>query len=159
MSNQPQQQKTVLIVDDIEDNRVLLERALASSGYRTISVDSGKAALSQLSNSLPDIILLDWMMPGLSGFETLQAIRQVHPASVLPVIMCTAVGEEDNVVEAIEAGANDYVTKPFSLPVLRARMTAHLAQSQAVSELENEKHEAKKRLTEQTRRFFDRQVG
>lgn len=146
--------KTVLIVDDVEDNRVLLERALRSSGYVTVSVESGMAALAYMSRETPDIILLDWMMPGLNGLEVLRAIRLDHPMAHLPIIMCTAVGEEENVVEAIVAGANDYVTKPISIPILRARMTAHLAQSATVSTLNHEKVEAKRQLTEQTRRFF-----
>ncbi|MFA7585922.1 MAG: response regulator, partial [Novosphingobium sp.] len=102
-------QKTVLIVDDIEDNRVLLERALRSSGYLTISVDGGRAALSWMSRQVPDIVLLDWMMPGLTGLDTLRAIRESHPASRLPVLMCTAVEEEDHIVHALAAGANDYL--------------------------------------------------
>jgi DNA-binding response OmpR family regulator len=152
--------KIVLIVDDVEDNRVLLERALRSGGYMTVSVDSGMAALAWMSNATPDIVLLDWMMPGLSGLETLRTIRASHSAASLPVIMCTAMGEEENVVEAIEAGANDYVTKPISIPILRARMNAHLSQSATVSSLNSEKVEAKRQLTEQTRRLFaQRQAG
>lgn len=146
--------KTVLIVDDVEDNRVLLERALRSGGYMTVSVESGMAALAWMSSATPDIVLLDWMMPGLSGLETLKTIRASHPMASLPIIMCTAMGEEDNVVEAIEAGANDYVTKPISIPILRARMATHLTQSATVSTLNLEKVEAKRQLTEQTRRLF-----
>ncbi|MEO6387862.1 MAG: response regulator [Croceibacterium sp.] len=148
--------KTVLIVDDIEDNRVLLERALAANGLITISVEDGQSALAYLSSKVPDIILLDWMMPGLSGIETLRIIRQSYSASVLPVIMCTAVGEEEYVVDAISEGANDYVTKPFSLPILRARMKAHLSQSDTVAALVDEKAEAKRRLNAQTRELFSR---
>jgi DNA-binding response OmpR family regulator len=147
----PGQQKTVLIVDDIEDNRVLLERALRSSGYLTVSLDSGKAALAYMSNNTPDIVLLDWMMPGLSGYDTLRAIRENYGPSRLPVIMCTALGEEEHVVEAIEAGANDYVLKPISLPILRARMAAQLSQTAMVHSLDDEKCEAKRKLAEQTR--------
>ena len=150
-------QKTVLIVDDIEDNRVLLERALRMSGYLPVSVDSGKAALAWMSQNMPDIVLLDWMMPGLSGLDTLRAIRERHPAARLPVLMCTAVGEEDHVVDALEAGANDYIVKPISIPILRARMTSHLSQSETVTTLDHEKDEAKRRLTEQTRMLFQRQ--
>ena len=147
-------QKTVMIVDDLEDNRVLLERALQSSGYKTVSFETGKDAISYLAGDHVDIILLDWMMPGLSGYETLCAIRERHTAAELPVIMCTALGEEDNIVDAIAAGANDYVTKPVSLPVLRARMTRHLMQSDEVATLATEKDEAKRKLTEQTKRYF-----
>ena len=102
-----ERQKLVLIVDDIEDNRVLLERGLRSCGYATVSAASGPEALSIISCGKPDIVLLDWMMPGLSGLETLRGIRELYPASALPIIMCTAIGEEMSVVAAIGAGAND----------------------------------------------------
>lgn len=85
--------KLILIVDDIEENRELLERALRSSGYETISAASGREALSIISAQLPDLVLLDWMMPQLSGLDTLRAIRELYPRSRLPVVMCTAVGE------------------------------------------------------------------
>lgn len=147
-------QKHVLIVDDIEDNRIILERALTGGGYLTTSLTSGQAALSYLSQSKTDIILLDWMMPGLSGYETLKAIREIYSPARLPVIMCTAVGEEANIVEAMAAGANDYVVKPYSLPILRARMAAHLAQSESVSAIDREREDAQRRLTERTRQMF-----
>ncbi len=150
--------KLVLIVDDIEDNRVLLERALKVNGYRTVSVNSGQQALAFMSRECPDIVLLDWMMPGLSGFETLKTIRETHNAAHLPVIMCTAIGEDENIVEALNAGANDYVTKPVSIPILRARMAAHLTQTQTVNDLDQEKTETKRRLHEQTRRLFAQQA-
>ena len=154
MSSPGDIRKTILIVDDIEDNRVLLERALKMSGYRTVSVESGQQALAIMSENTPDLVLLDWMMPGLSGFDTLKRIRESHDAAHLPVIMCTAIGEEANIVDALDAGANDYVTKPVNLPILRARMSAHLNQQDAVSMLDHEKSEARRRLTEQTRRLF-----
>jgi len=149
-------QKTILIVDDIEDNRVLLQRALMSSGYATLSAASGREALSIISQQLPDMVLLDWMMPELSGLETLRAIRELYPASKLPVIMCTAIGEEMSVVSAIGAGANDYMTKPLSIPILRARMAAHFEQRGVIDTLDNAREAAEQRLTEQARAIFDR---
>jgi DNA-binding response OmpR family regulator len=151
-------QKLVLIVDDVEDNRVLLDRALKSSGYATVMAESGQQALSLISRRVPDIVLLDWMMPGFSGLDTLRAIRELHPSTRLPVIMCSALGEEMSVVTAINAGANDYMIKPVSLPILRARMAAHLEQRAAVETLDGEKARAEKKLTEQTRAMFG-QVG
>lgn len=148
--------KLILVVDDIEDNRVLLDRALRSSGYETALAASGREALSLISRRVPDMVLLDWMMPELSGLETLRAIRQLHPSSRLPVIMCTAVGEEMSVVTAMSAGANDYMTKPISLPILRARMAAHLEQSEVIETLGSAKEEAERKLSEQTRALFDR---
>lgn len=147
-------QKSVLIVDDIEDNRNLLDRALKSSGYATLQADSGRAALSIISQQLPALVLLDWMMPELSGLETLRAIRELHPKTLLPVIMCTAMDEEMSVVAAINEGANDYMLKPISLPILRARMSVHLAQRDAIDTLMSEKQQAEQRLGEQTRSMF-----
>ena len=143
--------KLILIVDDIDDNRELLERALRSSGYETMSAASGREALSVISRQVPDLVLLDWMMPQLSGLDTLRAIRELHPRSRLPVVMCTAVGEEMSVVAAMGAGANDYITKPISIPILRARMTALFDQMAVIDALDAGKSEAERRLLERTR--------
>jgi DNA-binding response OmpR family regulator len=152
---EPNRLRTILIVDDLEANRVLLERSLASAGYRTLSAECGAGALSTLSTQPVDLVLLDWMMPGLSGLETLRAIRLNHSQDALPVIMCTAVGEDENIVEAIESGATDYVVKPISLPVLRARMATHLSRSAALAALEQERTASVKRMTEQMRRLME----
>ena len=148
-------QKRVLIVDDVEDNRILLERGLKTCGYATESCDSGRAALSIISQRLPDIILLDWMMPDLSGMDTLLAIRELHDNARLPVIMCTAMDEEMSVVAAINAGANDYMVKPISLPILRARMKVHLEQRALVDTLDHQKSAAEQRLSDRTRAMFE----
>lgn len=150
-------QQLVLIVDDIEDNRVLLDRGLKSGGYATVMAESGREALSLISKRKPDIVLLDWMMPELSGIDTLRAIREIYPAGTLPVIMCSAIGEEMSVVAAINAGANDYVTKPFSFPILRARIATHLGQCAVIDALNSQKVNIERRLSEHTRTLFGRQ--
>lgn len=147
--------KLILIVDDIEDNRTLLERALRTSGYDTRTASSGREALSIISVQTPDMVLLDWMMPELSGLDTLRAIRETHPPSRLPVIMCTAVGEEMSVVAAMGAGASDYVTKPISIPILRARMAALFDQKAVIETLGDQKSEAERKLTERTRALLN----
>lgn len=151
--------QTVLIVDDIEDNRVILERFLESSGYATESCDNGRGALAIVSRRKPDMVLLDWMMPELSGLETLAAIRELHDSVRLPVIMCTAVDEQVSVISALNAGANDYITKPICLPVLRARMALHLKQRAMVATIDGEKAEAEQRLGEHTRALLQRLSG
>lgn len=151
----PDRIRTVLIVDDLEANRVLLERSLATAGYRTVSAQSGAEALAILTDTAVDIVLLDWMMPGLSGLETLRAIREGHSQDALPVVMCTALGEDDNIVEAIESGANDYVVKPISLPVLRARMATHLSRKETIAALEIERDTSLRRMSEQMRRLME----
>lgn len=149
-------QKIVLIVDDVEDNRILLQRALRSSGYATVLADSGRAALAMIGIQMPDIVLLDWMMPELNGLETLRAIREMHSSARLPVIMCSAVDEEMSVVTAIDAGANDYMTKPISLPILRARMAAHLGQRDVIDAMDHERATAQRQLRDGVRSLFDR---
>ena len=152
---QTSSQRLILVVDDIEDNRVLLQRALMSSGYATVLAESGREALSIISKQVPEMVLLDWMMPELSGLETLRAIRELYPRSKLPVIMCTAIGEEMSVVAAINAGANDYMINPISLPILRARMAANFEQRALIETLGSDKEAAERKLTQQTRAIFD----
>lgn len=152
-------QRVALIVDDIEENRILLDRVLKSGGYATVMAASGREALSIISKSVPDIVLLDWMMPDFSGLDTLRAIRELHPKTRLPVIMCTAIDEESAVVTALAEGANDYMTKPISLAILRARMRTHLEQLDVIDALDSEKAEAERRLGEQTRAMFSGLAG
>jgi DNA-binding response OmpR family regulator len=117
---------TVLVVDDMAANRSVLCRQLELNKYGVISVDSGEAALELLTRTRPDIVLLDYMMPNMNGIEVLRRLR-ADPATVdLPVIMVTARAENQATIEALEAGADDYVTKPIDFAVLRARIESHL---------------------------------
>lgn len=117
---------TVLVVDDMAANRSVLCRQLELHKYGVISVDSGEAALELLTRTRPDIVLLDYMMPNMNGIEVLRHLR-ANPATVdLPVIMVTARAENQATVDALEAGADDYVTKPIDFSVLRARIDSHL---------------------------------
>lgn len=117
---------TVLVVDDMAANRSVLCRQLELNKYHAISVESGEAALELLSRTLPDIVLLDYMMPNMNGIEVLRHLR-ADPATVdLPVIMVTARAENEATIEALEAGADDYVTKPIDFAVLRARIDTQL---------------------------------
>lgn len=147
-------QKLVLVVDDTEDNRIVLDRALRTSGYATVQAASGREALALITDRRPDLVLLDWMMPGFSGLETLRAIRELYSKTKLPVIMCTALSDEMSVVTAITEGANDYMLKPISLAILRARISGHLEQRAEVDTLAGEKVEAERKLGEQTRALF-----
>src|SRR3954470_8350174 len=107
----------ILVVDDVEDNRVILQRHLLREGFDVSACDSGIAALAVVSTDPPDLVILDWMMPQLSGLDTLRAMREHYDANRLPVIMCTARDEESSIGSAFEAGANDYVQKPVRVPV------------------------------------------
>lgn len=127
--------QSVLIVDDLEANRALLERRLEKFGYRILSADGGAAALHILDRETPDVILLDYMMPQMNGLEVLAKIRESGPTRNIPVIMVTARAEAEAVVEALDSGADDYVTKPIDFDVLRARMETHIEKRKATSNL------------------------
>lgn len=116
----------ILIVDDTADNRDLLSRRLKGGGYEILTADNGATALELVRSAAPDLIVLDWMMPGLSGIDVLRAIRRQHSHLDLPVIMATAKDHTDDMVVALGEGANDYVVKPLDFPVLLARIQSHL---------------------------------
>jgi DNA-binding response OmpR family regulator len=117
---------TVLVVDDMAANRSVLCRQLELNKYHAISVESGEAALELLTRTRPDIVLLDYMMPNMNGIEVLRHLRSDPALIDLPVIMVTARAENEATIEALEAGADDYVTKPIDFAVLRARIDSHL---------------------------------
>jgi CheY-like chemotaxis protein len=118
---------TLLVVDDTELNRKLLRRRLGSSGgYRVLVAESGAQALEILEDQTVDLMILDIMMPGMSGIEVLSRLREQQATKNLPVIIASSKAESDDMVEALDAGANDYVTKPFDFPVLLARIKTQL---------------------------------
>ena len=125
----------LLVVDDDESNRDMLSRRLRRSGYEVEMAGDGQRALDMLGAHTFDLVLLDNMMPGLSGIDVLRFIRQKHSASGLPVIMVTAQCESDNVVTALRQGANDYITKPVDLKVALARIETQLGHHAAEREL------------------------
>lgn len=116
----------VLVVDDDRANRTLLRRLLEAEGLVVHEADSGVTALDALTAEVPDLVLLDLMMPGMSGLQVLERVRAVHAPHQLPIIIATARTESTSVVDALDRGANDYVTKPFDREVLIARIRARL---------------------------------
>ncbi len=125
----------ILVVDDNEMNRDLLSRRLQRHGYDVVVAVDGQQALELLAARSFVLILLDIEMPGLGGLEVLQIIRQTHSAAELPVIMVTARHESHDVVAALNAGANDYVTKPIDFAVTMARIETQLGRRQAEAAL------------------------
>lgn len=116
----------VLIVEDEEALSVLLSYNLEAEGYVAERVARGDEAELRLMEQPPDLVILDWMLPGLSGLEVCRRLRAREATRTLPVIMLTARGEEGERVRGLSIGADDYVVKPFSLPELMARVRALL---------------------------------
>ncbi|NJL07528.1 MAG: phosphate regulon transcriptional regulatory protein PhoB [Methylacidiphilales bacterium] len=116
----------ILIVEDEEPLILLLRYNLEAEGYEVDSVGCGDEAETRLRERIPDLVLLDWMLPGLSGIELCRRLRARPETQRLPVIMLTARGEESERVRGLATGADDYVTKPFSVPELLARIRALL---------------------------------
>lgn len=116
----------ILVVDDEVAICNMLSLALQTAGYEVESVHDGKDVMAALVNSQPDLILLDWMLPGISGIELARQIKQSPDFNELPIIMLTARTEEDSKVTGLESGADDYVTKPFSIRELVSRIKAVL---------------------------------
>jgi two-component system, OmpR family, phosphate regulon response regulator PhoB len=116
----------ILIVEDEEPLTLLLSYNLEAEGYSVETVMRGDEAEIKISESPPDLVVLDWMLPGLSGIELARRLRARPATARLPIIMLTARGEEGERVRGLATGADDYVVKPFSLPELIARIAAVL---------------------------------
>jgi two-component system phosphate regulon response regulator PhoB len=116
----------VMIVEDEEPLALMLRYNLEAEGYAVDAVERGDDADTRLRESVPDLLLLDWMLPGLSGIELCRRLRSREETRTLPIIMLTARGEESERVRGLSIGADDYVVKPFSVPELMARVRAIL---------------------------------
>jgi len=114
---------TILVVDDKEELRTLLEDYLTKEGFRIVTATSGQEALFIARNEKPDLVILDLMMPEMSGYEF---IRVYSKESDIPIIILTAKLEESDKILGLEMGADDYITKPFSMRELTARIRAVL---------------------------------
>jgi len=114
----------ILIVDDEEDLVELVSYNLAREGYKIIKAFSGETALKLAGSELPDMIILDLMLPGIDGLEVAKSLKNNPTTADIPIVMLTAKGEEADIVTGLELGADDYITKPFSPRVLIARVKA-----------------------------------
>lgn len=123
----------VLIVDDEAPIRDMIIMALEMADYECIEAEDGKEAHAIIIDQKPDLILLDWMMPNLSGIELARRLKRDDLTASIPIIMLTAKGEEDNKIQGLESGADDYITKPFSPRELIARLKAVMRRTQPQS--------------------------
>jgi two-component system alkaline phosphatase synthesis response regulator PhoP len=114
--------ESILVVDDEEDILELVKYNLAREGYQVVCAATGEDAIAKAKRKLPDLILLDLMLPGIDGLEVCKLLKKDSKTEHIPIIMLTAKTEETDVVSGLEVGADDYITKPFSPKVLTARV-------------------------------------
>jgi two-component system phosphate regulon response regulator PhoB len=120
----------ILLVEDESAIREMLRFALSSAGFEISEAEDSLAAQQCIDAAKPDLILLDWMLPGLSGVDFTKRLKSDEATQEIPIIMLTAKAEEDNKIKGFESGADDYITKPFSTRELLARIKAVLRRSQ-----------------------------
>lgn len=123
----------ILVVDDENDILTLIRFNLEREGFRITTAESGERALAAVAESMPDLILLDLMLPGIDGLEVCRKLRQQEKTAHIPVIMLTAKSEETDMVVGLEMGADDYIPKPFSNKVLAARVRSLLRRRSAAA--------------------------
>lgn len=123
----------ILIIEDDPEIQEMLKFAFAREGWKLIHALTGEEGLKTINETGADCVILDIMLPGMDGFKTIKKIRENKNMQTLPVIMCTARGEEADIVTGLELGADDYVVKPYSPRVLAARIRAALRRKEAVS--------------------------
>jgi len=130
--------KNILIIEDEADIREMLRLRLKKEGHDVLVADSGEIGLAVARERRPDLILLDLMLPIMSGFEVLRKIKAERTIARTPIIIVSARGEESDIVVGLELGADDYVTKPFNMTILMARINALLRPSLSTEEADGD---------------------
>jgi signal transduction histidine kinase len=133
---------TLLLVDDEQTNLTVLQEGLVTAGYRLLTASNGSEALDVLANEAPDLILLDLMMPEMDGFTVCQRIRACPQWGAIPIIVLTALETPADYVRALDSGADDFLTKPFHVAVLQARVRSHLRRKRGDDSLREAKETA-----------------
>ena len=131
MAEAPSPRDIVLLVDDSPEALGFLTEALEQSGFSVLMATSGRAALNIVDRITPDLILLDAVMPAMDGFETCRKLKGNAAVSQVPVIFMTGLTETEHVVNALNSGGVDYLTKPINIDELRARIRVHLANARS----------------------------
>ena len=126
----------VMVIEDEEALSVLLRYNLEKDGYEVTTVANGLNAVSEVERLLPAVIILDWMLPEISGVEICKLIRSKPDIKNIPIIMLTAKSQEEDKIKGLSAGADDYVTKPFSVPELMARVKTNMRRAPLFEEKE-----------------------
>ncbi len=126
----------VMVIEDEEAISLLLSYNLEKDGYEVAVVSNGLNAVSEVERLMPSVILLDWMLPEISGVEICKLIRSKPDIKNIPIIMLTAKSQEEDKVKGLSAGADDYVTKPFSIPELMARVKTNMRRAPLAEEKE-----------------------
>ena len=118
--------KKILIIEDDKDIRDLISFNLSKNGYKTILSRDGEKGIEKAKNEKPDLVLLDLMLPGIHGLDVCKILKTDSSLNKLSIIMLTALGQEEDIIKGLEAGADDYITKPFSFKILFARIKSVL---------------------------------
>ena len=123
------QNKNILVVEDDSGIKELISFNLSNQGHQVFEANNGEIGIEKARKKLPDLILLDLMLPGIHGLDVCRIIKADQETKDIPIIMVTAMGQEEDIVKGLETGADDYITKPFSIKVLLARVSAVLRRS------------------------------
>jgi len=126
--------ETILVVEDDENIQQLVGYNLAKAGFHVLYADNGEQALNVIKRERPELIVLDLMLPGLSGFEICKLVRKDPKTKNLPIVMLTAKSEENDMAAGLDLGADDYITKPFSPKILISRIKAALRRKEGLSD-------------------------
>ncbi|MCB9639893.1 MAG: response regulator [Myxococcales bacterium] len=157
--NQFFSESTVMIIDDTPANLGLLEEVLSKQGYRVVAFPTGKHALKAAQKRIPDLILLDIMMPEESGFEVCQKLKADSKLCEIPVIFISALDDTNNKVKALSRGGVDYITKPFQEDEVLARVKTHLSLRRMQQELERHNNYLEELVQEKVKEISDSQLA
>jgi sigma-B regulation protein RsbU (phosphoserine phosphatase) len=134
----------ILIAEDEKTSRTILEKTLTKAGYQVIAVEDGIKALDSIQKEVPDMLITDWMMPDLDGLELCCRVRDLNLSSYVYIILWTALTQKENIIRGLDAGADDYITKPFDRTELLARVRA----GERIIQLEKSLRQKNKELSE-----------
>ena len=143
MTNQQHEGQVVLIIDDSRENRILLSSQLSLEGYKTLQAAGGREGIDTAIEHDPDIILLDVMMPDMSGFEVCQTLKDQEETHLIPIIMVTALREVEARIEGKKAGADDFLSRPYVREELLVRVRTLIQLKHARVHLEEERNRLK----------------